>query len=447
MFLMLLQKFLGKKQLGKTFLHYHSCTPLSAKKANVTNLLKFFNTIREFNNEQNKPGGIDTDNNIKELQNLLLNNAYPTKLINEWIGEHKVWLSNVAKNEIHYNDYNYFCESIKSARVDVMGDGHCLLHCVSQASGKRYGNILATLSNQISANAIKFKSYLPPNWKQQMKDYIDRKIWHQDLTDILPMILAESITKQINIISEAASKTLISTFGKRGECNTNEGTLYQILQNGHFNWLDTTKLAPDISKWLNEKTEKSNDGNKETCEYRRPTIVLPYKSEVATTKIIQAKNKLSIKGEFNITFRTTARLCDLTMKLNQRVNREHNCERSTAQNEPGVIYMLKCKTCESQGTISKYIGETGRVLDIRLKEHFKEVKEDLIGRAGTSAVGEHSLITHGTQPKAELWDVEILDHQVKTQDRKFMEAKMIHECKPTVNRDNGTLIILSDTKF
>ena len=35
-----------------------------------------------------------------------------------------------------------------------------------------------------------------------------------------------------------------------------------------------------------------------------------------------------------------------------------------------VVYEISCKNCPS-----KYIGETGRLLDARLKEHWKDVRE------------------------------------------------------------------------
>ena len=110
----------------------------------------------------------------------------------------------------------------------------------------------------------------------------------------------------------------------------------------------------------------------------------------------------------------------------------------------GVIYRLECLKCSSQGKYESYVGETGRMLKDRLKEHMRiisDIEEFKKKTNNMSMVEKHSFVEHGST-LLEDWKVEIIGNQSETQNRKIVEAKFIREFKPTINEDGGIKIIV-----
>ena len=92
----------------------------------------------------------------------------------------------------------------------------------------------------------------------------------------------------------------------------------------------------------------------------------------------------------------------------------------------GAIYMIPCADCPAT-----YIGESGRPLSTRLKEHQKAVAEL---SEHHSAVAEHVVYTgHEIDWEA----VSILDKEPWQQQRKILEAIHIRRERPSMNRDQG----------
>jgi hypothetical protein len=107
----------------------------------------------------------------------------------------------------------------------------------------------------------------------------------------------------------------------------------------------------------------------------------------------------------------------------------------------GVVYSAVCRTCQLKGVMVQYIGETGRKLKIRLKEHCANV---LTGKdPPKSAIAEHSILCHGEQPNLSGWMISILHHSKRTQDRRALEALEILKKHPTANKDKGVNIVMS----
>lgn len=105
---------------------------------------------------------------------------------------------------------------------------------------------------------------------------------------------------------------------------------------------------------------------------------------------------------------------------------------------------MKCKICESNNITSTYIGETGRLLSIRINEHLKPIKSiaefnDKI--INFTQVQKHAFTTHGPM-KVEDWEVSVLKGADNIQERKIMEAVEIRSLKPTLNCDNGISLII-----
>ena len=88
----------------------------------------------------------------------------------------------------------------------------------------------------------------------------------------------------------------------------------------------------------------------------------------------------------------------------------------------GVIYKITCPSCNDT-----YVGETGRSLGTRMKDH-------LSNRAPLTAVGEHrSKHQHNIQDS----DVKILAREHHLWSRKIRESIEIRTEQPALNRDTG----------
>ena len=99
-----------------------------------------------------------------------------------------------------------------------------------------------------------------------------------------------------------------------------------------------------------------------------------------------------------------------------------------AGKKSGVVYEIECETCDKM-----YIGETGRSIKKRVKEHRSQAKN---GHTELSAVAEHVLEGHCVK-----WDPKIFASATTTRERRIKEALLIHGKdklgKITLNRDKG----------
>ncbi|EYC20774.1 hypothetical protein Y032_0021g415 [Ancylostoma ceylanicum] len=99
----------------------------------------------------------------------------------------------------------------------------------------------------------------------------------------------------------------------------------------------------------------------------------------------------------------------------------------------GVVYQLECMSCNEL-----YIGETGRTLNVRIKEHMSAKKRGSV----TSPLGRHKIETHGGKD----FDVRcvILTHENEISARKALEAAWILAKNPGMNNKNECLSLTSD---
>lgn len=92
------------------------------------------------------------------------------------------------------------------------------------------------------------------------------------------------------------------------------------------------------------------------------------------------------------------------------------------QNRTNVVYKINCKNCTK-----KYIGETGRELNIRLKEHQRNINN----------LEENSLIYQHARNFGHQFDftnVEILAHEENVGTRRFLEAGYTVADQNCINR-------------
>ena len=93
--------------------------------------------------------------------------------------------------------------------------------------------------------------------------------------------------------------------------------------------------------------------------------------------------------------------------------------------QDGVVYRIPCEC----GKV--YIGETGRPMQDRIKEHDRDIR---LARTETSAVSEHA---HNTGHKP-LWnEVKFIDRDPYYYTRRVKEAIHIRLHPDNINRDSG----------
>jgi len=273
------------------------------------------------------------------------------------------------------------------------------------------------------------------------------------VVDLIPVVLADMLGVKIVIVSQMNGKAISSTF------NQNETkTVVLILENNHYNYTDLRGITGTVSEWLKISTNGNcDDTTNQTIDpaknYRRPTLTLPYKSDVASKRINLAKRDLRSGGEFNIVFRSTAKLSDVVRKVNAKersggkshfVKKGVPIDMGSAKKVSGVVYGATCLKCKEKGINTTYVGETGRALSVRIKEHCAKTTKIKANEAKTSALGQHSVCVHDIQPKVEDWEFVVHQFSDRTQERRPLEAFEIRRHKPSLNRDTGVHLIIDD---
>ena len=164
----------------------------------------------------------------------------------------------------------------------------------------------------------------------------------------------------------------------------------------------------------NEKnTEDQNEDEEVEKNKLLATAIIPYIKGLS-----EAVRRILQKYNIRTAFKTTNTLGRMLAKVKD----------PTPRNErPGVIYKIRCECGDF------YIGETGRTLDTRLKEHEAACR---LGAFERSAVAEHAW-----QPGHVIdWEnVEIMDTAEDLRARKVKEALYIRLAPPKcrINRDEG----------
>ena len=160
---------------------------------------------------------------------------------------------------------------------------------------------------------------------------------------------------------------------------------------------------------LPKKKEKKDPPPSETAKRERiHPIALPYINSLSENlqRLFRDHNIPTYHKPFNT-------LKSLLVNPKDPIKKENQC---------GLIYHIKCQDCGKD-----YIGETGRNLGTRFKEH--------TSRKGTnSAIKEH---LENTGHKCTLDNTKIIDKEANWYRRKIKEAIHIQRHNPSLNRDKG----------
>lgn len=177
----------------------------------------------------------------------------------------------------------------------------------------------------------------------------------------------------------------------------------------------------------NQNINTQNTTNPQPLENNNETkinmLLIPYKGkqgEKTINNLKQTLHRLSPTSE--------TRICYSSTKLSTLVNTK-DCTK--LEHEHNITYLA---TCPEQNCNATYLGETGRRLIERFKDH--------TGRDFNSHIYKHTTETKH-QPLT-LSNYEILDKNYTTlQERKLSEALYIKTLKPTLNtQDRSTPITL-----
>ena len=116
-----------------------------------------------------------------------------------------------------------------------------------------------------------------------------------------------------------------------------------------------------------------------------------------------------------LVFKSTRTLRSLLTKVKSRTEEEKI---------KGVIYRVQCSCGDT------YIGETGRTMDVRLKEHKRAVKTNN---------QNNGIAVHANKTRDDIqWDsVEVLERESNLYKRKFKEALHIKDENSLMNLDQG----------
>ena len=158
------------------------------------------------------------------------------------------------------------------------------------------------------------------------------------------------------------------------------------------------------------KTGRPNDSTKPAIEFKA-TAVLPYVKGVSE----QLRRSLQQQG-VRAVFKSETTLRSHLVRPKDAVN---------SAKKDGVVYRIPCEC----GKV--YIGETGRPMQDRIKEHDRDIR---FARTETSAVSDHA---HNTGHKP-LWnEVKFIDRDPHYYTRRVKEAIHIRLHPDNINRDSG----------
>ena len=174
--------------------------------------------------------------------------------------------------------------------------------------------------------------------------------------------------------------------------------------------IKTALAANGYKPWVMRIPEKKKKDKTQEKSSRSnaPPIALPYIQGLSENlqRIFRNHNIATYHKPFNT-------LGSLLVKPKDQTPKESQC---------GLVYHIMCQSCNHT-----YIGETGRNMGVRFKEHTTRKNTN-------SAVKEH---LEATNHRCSMENVKILEREENWYKRKVKEAIMIQRHQPTLNRDKG----------
>ena len=456
-----------KPQKGLAFLNYNSYTAKSTKRAVIFNTLHSLKTIYGFND-------IPIED-IHLLRDLLDYNDFPRHFVDKCIIEFQQRNRDITNNNIEIlreppvqkvkiEKFTEFLDYNKDNISTVPSDGHCLLHSFAKATNIRLQKIISTLRLYFAHESCKLSEFFSSQTHNEIEDYLKFKKWNASIGDLIPKALSDCFHSEVNVYLEnSLDNKIIKTTFTPDEISNSVATLptkissekdanilhtvHLLLRNHHYQPIlgeliltQITEATPTLSyTQLQTKINKQKEGN--ASIYSKPTFTIPFTTDKTKEIILHTKKSLTNQGLFNVAFKNTSNISNIINKLNNKYLYNKNHRSLDNNNTEGVIYSAKCKLCHEAKTNYHYIGETGRKLSIRMKEHCHLQRDQSNAHIYKSAIAEHCVLHHQSKPALENWDFRILTKQTDSFKRCILEAYHINKLQPLLNRDKGAQVI------
>ena len=116
----------------------------------------------------------------------------------------------------------------------------------------------------------------------------------------------------------------------------------------------------------------------------------------------------------------------VAMKPHRNLRQELVAPKDPVKDKLGVVYEIDCAECDA-----KYVGQTGRNLSQRVKEHRTATEKGQILKSG---IAQHAWDAHHDIA----WDnIKVLEQEPRERRRQIKEALLIKQHAPRMNRDCG----------
>ena len=182
---------------------------------------------------------------------------------------------------------------------------------------------------------------------ERNRGILNEKIWDNDVIDNIPWIVSEALGKSICVVRIVGEE--VSGYNVFNE-ERGEGIVV-ALKSQHY--------------WRIKGFKKQE---KEKKDFNKTTIVLQYVSEKVNRSIKKAFKSLDIDCNLCFKARRIYEFCETQSKRKREENEiKHE----------GVVYRMECRKCKQKGIESVYTGETGRKLEVRMKEHNYKNKDEM----------------------------------------------------------------------
>ena len=255
---------------------------------------------------------------------------------------------------------------------------------------------LDCLITKTEGNKLKTKVYKKPTHTGQYTNFYSNQPMHVKLSTI------KTLTRRAKTICMEKSDL--------------DNELKYIEKTMQLNEYPRSIVKKAITETLNPKPKEKKDKEDENMI----KMYLPYEKGIS-------ENIARISRKFNV------KLVNTKGKSLQKLVKPKSTTNLNNEKESGVVYKVSCENCDK-----KYIGETGRRLETRIKEHKKGAEGE---KENVSGLSQH---IKQTKHKIKFDDVEILHRESDYTKRKFKEALAIKKGNEQLMNKKEEIKLLSD---
>jgi len=189
-----------------------------------------------------------------------------------------------------------------------------------------------------------------------------------------------------------------------------------LIKNGYPHKMISASIRKIKKRIVDQATIKLNIGTTSqpilpAIEPNVPRTILPWGGNMTKRVARKLRQRLGVEIGYIPGHKVSTMLCNTKDKL---------------KFEDSGVYQIKCKGCNKS-----YIGETGRDMKIRVKEHIADVRHN---RMDTSAIASHNIKTGHA---IDFDSANIINKEPRYFPRKFKEGLLIRALPLNMNLDEG----------